>query len=385
MDFAILGDDPPTRLLAEAILRSRQHRLVLACELGSEFGAMVRAAPGVELASNWEALIGAPAIDAVIVAGGGNEDLRAEQLRKLAQAGTAMLVAHPVHSSLLIYYELDMIRQDSGCRLVPILPTRLHPAVRRIADVTASGESEWGAIQQVVIERAVADHSAAHVLNHFARDVDLAAAICGDLTEISAMTSPGASGDYANLGVQMSGSSAVVARWSVAGVEPSETARLTVRGQRGHASIEMPADGSPWKWNAIVAGETAEEVFPDWDPAAAVLDHFSQTLEGDDSHPTWHDALRAMELADSIEISLRRGRTIQLHQGQASEEGTFKGMMASAGCGLLMLALLVSVAGLLLMWLEVPGAWAWPYVILAMFMSFLLLQLLKLAFARDGE
>ena len=40
-----------------------------------------------------------------------------------------------------------------------------------------------------------------------------------------------------------------------------------------------------------------------------------------------------MELAETIDRSLHKGRTIELHYEDYTEEGTFKGTMTSLGCG----------------------------------------------------
>ena len=46
-------------------------------------------------------------------------------------------------------------------------------------------------------------------------------------------------------------------------------------------------------------------------------------------------------LVDRVQQSLRRGRTIELHREQYSEEGTFKSLMAAGSCLLLMAGLVV--------------------------------------------
>ena len=34
-----------------------------------------------------------------------------------------MIIVHPVHESMLVYYELDMNRQESGCLMLPYAPS----------------------------------------------------------------------------------------------------------------------------------------------------------------------------------------------------------------------------------------------------------------------
>ncbi len=85
-------------------------------------------------------------------------------------------------------------------------------------------------------------------------------------------------------------------------------------------------------------------------------------------------------------MSLKRGRTIDLHHEEFSDIGTFKGTMASAGCALLMaglmLVVLVAVADVVAAqagWNRLAGIFhQWPYLLLGVFGVFLLLQLLLL-------
>ena len=133
----------------------------------------------------WESLMAGGQIDAVVVASAGDdaaEELRTEQLRKLVQEGVPLLVAHPVLNSMLACYEIDMIRRESGCIVLPYLPARSCPSTQRLGALLRDPErSPIGRIEQVVFERTAKDRSRRAVLSHFARDVDLIRAIAGDV------------------------------------------------------------------------------------------------------------------------------------------------------------------------------------------------------------
>jgi hypothetical protein len=90
-----------------------------------------------------------------------------------------------------------------------------------------------------------------------------------------------------------------------------------------------------------------------------------------------------MELADSIELSLRRGRRIDVYYRQLTEETSYKGMMSALGCGLLLLAPLVLViAGVI----NAVFGWRltkfWYVPVLVIFVGFLLLQLVARVMAK---
>ncbi len=100
----------------------------------------------------------------------------------------------------------------------------------------------------------------------------------------------------------------------------------------------------------------------------------------------WADAARAIELAETVPRSLARGRAIDLHQEEFSELGTFKGTMASLGCGLVMVGLLILVMATVIGGIAHEAGWAfgeqlmsvWPFVVLSVLGAFLALQLLPL-------
>ena len=51
-----------------------------------------------------------------------------------------LLVAHPVLNSMLACYEIDMIRRESRCIVLPYLPARLDPAIRRLGQLLRDPE-----------------------------------------------------------------------------------------------------------------------------------------------------------------------------------------------------------------------------------------------------
>ena len=93
----------------------------------------------------------------------------------------------------------------------------------------------------------------------------------------------------------------------------------------------------------------------------------------------------AIELAETIERSLKKSRTIELYYEDYTEQGTFKGTMASVGCGLLILGLMLM--GLVAMGDHVglPYTKYWPYLLAGCLGIFLLAQLLMLVFRKDDD
>ena len=212
MRFALLGIDADALELAAYVAHSPQHELVWAGEVGPAVAQVRGLAAGVEIGTYWESLLTRSTADAVIVARGTDEELRAEQLRKLVQESVPLVLVHPVHDSMLICYELDMIRRETGCVMLPYVPYRWHAGIERLAAMIALGaKADIGATEQVVVERTMQERTRKLVERQFARDVDVLRGLVGDLTSISALAPGGKEGAvYANLGVQLAGESGVL-------------------------------------------------------------------------------------------------------------------------------------------------------------------------------
>jgi myo-inositol 2-dehydrogenase/D-chiro-inositol 1-dehydrogenase len=397
MKLALLGADETTLAIARRAIESG-HQLLLLTEHDfagqeTESTARLRAAlPQRTPQVGWETLLHERSTDAVVIARGADQELRADELRKLVQAGVPLLVAHPVVDSMLVYYELDMIRRESGYVIVPNMPWRWHPATVQMAALIESGdESPLGRVGQAGFERTLGKRDRASVAAQFARDVDLIRAVCGDVTKLSALGSPGEAAAYANLGVQMSGPGPVVVRWSVGPAENAPQGRLTLAGLRGKAILHIPADESPadpWRLERRVEGHEETEAFLKWNTPQAALDELASVIAGKPTEAAWLDAARAVELAEAIDRSLAKGRTIELHNEEFTDVGTFKGVMTSLGCGLLVAGLFAMLAvGLIEFIARKQGAMIladalrfWPYCLAGFLVLFLLLQLvLKMA------
>jgi len=386
--IAFLGTDESTAELVRAVLESPRYDLVGICEFES-----ARHAAATELRplagqlrpiAEWEMLLDDERIDAVIVARGDDEDLRVEQLRKFLQTGMPVLVSHPVVGSMLLYYELDMIRRATDSVVVPHLVLRNHPAVRAMAEIVrAGGESVIGKVEHVSFERCITAPTKQNVERQFARDVDLARAIAGEITRLGAMA--GDASTFSNLGVQMSGPEGIAARWSVVPIQSAEGAKITLTGPRGRAVLDLGADDAPWTLELSVDGESRIQEFDVWDAAAASLEQLATAIAGGTPRPDWVDAARAVELADTIDRSLQKSRTIELYYEDYTEDATFKGTMTSVGCGLLLLGIFVLALVGIAEQMKIPYVRFWPYVLVGLFGIFLFLQLAMFTRGRDTE
>ena len=98
--------------------------------------------------------------------------------------------------------------------------------------------------------------------------------------------------------------------------------------------------------------------------------------------PDLNDGIRAMELSEAVVRSLRRGRTIDMHYESISEESTFKSIMTSTGCMILLGSLLVLPLALAGPALGVNGTIYIAYLIPPVLVLFAVLQVLRLGIRR---
>ena len=118
----LLGVDATSAAIARAVVESRRFEFAgvyMVEDDGEESRSLLQSLGRVRRFGAWETLLDSQQVDVAVVAPSRNEDLRAEQLRKLIQTGMPVLAVHPVLGSMLDCYELDMIRRDTGSLIVP--------------------------------------------------------------------------------------------------------------------------------------------------------------------------------------------------------------------------------------------------------------------------
>jgi hypothetical protein len=219
------------------------------------------------------------------------------------------------------------------------------------------------------------------VLAALARDADLVRALTGDPARLSTLGGGDTETAWGTLAVGFSGPAQVPVRWQAARGEPTGL-RITLVHAAGTCTVDVPdAPDVAWTWSDG-ARETAA-----FDPGGLMVDQL-HGVPPRTSVPaaTWPDAARAVELAETVPRSLAKGRAIDLHQEEFSEIGTFRGTMASLGCGLVLGALLLLLVATLVGGIARAAGWqfgeriagAWPQIVLAALALFLALQLLPL-------
>ncbi|HEY3393507.1 MAG TPA: hypothetical protein VGK58_12425, partial [Lacipirellulaceae bacterium] len=164
----------------------------------------------------WELLLDRTIADAVLVGrGAAGDELRAEQLKRLATEKVPLLVVHPASDSVLTYYELDMIRRETGGVLRHYNPVASNPILADLAEWMRDGHPTVGRIHQLTCERRAVSTERANVVRLVARDVELMAAVAGSIRRVSAIGPGIHDASFAALQIQMTTDGPASLRWAV--------------------------------------------------------------------------------------------------------------------------------------------------------------------------
>lgn len=399
MKLGLLGGDQQTLAVAAAAVAAGD-------TLGPAVGLPLDLQPTLPAdphpPAQWQLLLDSDRCDAVLVAIADWNEERADQVRTLVQASRPLLLNHPACLSMLWAYELDMILAESPATVVPYLPARQHPLIatlRQFIEQSIAGGGPFGSLETLQLERRQTDRSRAAVLASLACDADLIRVLIGDPARLLALGS-GGDAAWATLAIGFTGPDQLPVRWQVAkGSELGLTIELVCA--TGRLQLEVP-DGAAGEWQLHQLPDAADQPLPissqisgpAFDPAAVTLETLRQEVAKTPAEvadetiaaATWADAARTIELAETVPRSLAKGRAVDLHQEEFSELGTFRGTMASLGCGIIMVGLLVLFLATLIGGVASAAGWEfgerlvalWPYAVLVTLLLFLSLQLLPL-------
>lgn len=363
MRIALFDIDVPLIELARAAARTKEHQIVLVSEPGDFAAEVLELFPAALLEPDWEALLVAGAFDVLVVGRSPRElTVREELLRRSVQEGVPLVTVQPPCESIVMH-ELAMIQKDTRSLLLAWNPSQHSAAAQRfIADM------QDRAMTQLIVQQHLRDNTRSAVIAQLARDTNLLQSIAGPLDRVTALGPP-ATDKIATLAVTFAGQSTALVQWVLQTTSDSAHGKLSITSETQIFTLDLPAETS------------------DGD---AMLRDIQQNLAADPVSPTivnrWQDACHAGELAEGAQQSLRRGRTIQLHFEEHSEQQTFKGVMAIGGCSILLLTLLTLPAMAVMDSLGLPfgkHVWwrLWPIYLLAPAVLLLAAQSLWRVFA----
>jgi len=378
MNVVILGNGIEELGWASWLLARTEHRLDAAFP-----GFSDPALAGVPVARDLDDALARPGIDTVIV--GGPIEQRGEALRRAAAEGLAIICLHPPGADSEAYYQVALSRSETGAVIVPDLPLRLHPGLAAIRRAASTGL--LGAFRGVRIESPSVGEGIDLARVVFPRLIDVVRALLGDIEALTATGDPPGDQPDLELIVQLRaplGRKAELRIWS----GPDEPSRLSLLAAAGSLTLEFdPRFQQPARLirRASSPADHREELAP-WDAHEAIFSVLAASRArhaGPDlPSPNLHDATRAMELAEATTRSLRRGRTVDLHYETISEEASFKSVMTTTGCVILLVALCALPLALAGPALGLNWTIFIAYLIPPILVIFVVLQILRFAVRR---
>jgi predicted dehydrogenase len=381
MNVVILGNGDEERDWAHWLLERDDLHLDAAFPGFSE--------PGLELvprAKDLEELLARPGIAVAIV--GGPIDLRGEYLRRCAAEGMAVICLHPAGADSEPYYQVALSRAETGAVIVSDMPLRLHPGVAKLRAALHSGE--LGAFRGIRLETDSENEDLDLVRVVFARLVDVIRALLGEIEALSATGDPPGDHPELELIVQLRAGENRRAELRIrSGLD--STNRLTLSGANGSLALEFDdlLEEPATLLRQLPSRPATSETLDPWDSHEAIFSSLLAACEADRAPelpgPSLHDATRAMELSEATARSLRKGRTVDLYYEPISEEASFKSVMTSTGCMLIIGALLIiplALAG-------PPLGFYWTiylaYLIPPVLILFIILQTLRFAVRKPEQ
>lgn len=337
MRFALIGIDDLSRTLVHALAQSPVHSLVatyLSRAESNELAGWISHLPQTE---SWESLLARRDVDAVLVASGGDPILREEQLKRLVQGAIPLVVVHPA-CDVMFAYELEMMRREAGGVIVPIAPHWWHPGMERLV-TWCRQQTTPQSIEQVNFQRSLVDRRREPVLHQFVRDAWPIRRLIGPIQNVSAVGASNEDPSLSNLSVHCSGENEIRASWSVVSPTMDPVSKLSIIAANEIATLHIPDGDVPWTFESRGA-HTVKEQLAAWNPGEQILERIQQAVVAGQGVPSWSEACLDLEAAESVGKSLRRKRAVDLHTAEASEDQTFKGFMAAAGCLILTIVLL---------------------------------------------
>ena len=245
----------------------------------------------------WETILADPQIALVLFARSQQSDLSQTILRTLVQHQIPVAIISPDADSLFAY-ELEMIRVDAGGKLAAILPPE---SKTNFLPTTLHGQASLGS------------SGINTIYHHLTQDLLFLRSTLGKPHYVFAMGGR-LDNDLQNITVSIEFENGAILNWGRA---------------------DLPSDSSHFAQNK--QSDTFNHTEFDQQQFGEQLDTLLQT----DTSASWVTYASIREASELISLSLKKGRRIEIFDGNPTEGDSFKGVMSTAGCFILLLVLFV--------------------------------------------
>lgn len=327
MRFALAGNNAAAVDLLRELAASTQHTLNRCVLYGELATAVTSSGIPVLLAATVEDALLAGDVDVAIVAIDDlDESLRL--VRAAVQADRHVVVIPPAYCSAAYSFELHLILDECQRGIFPLLP---RAAIRDIAPSAVDLNLAVLATRQLTIELPLVDASRAEVRSTLIRGLDYLSASGFRFTQVTALDANAPDGTLLSRLITLSAATTAD--------KPLPPAMLTIKptsAQPVDIRLQVTQSGGAVQDFSIPA-------------SSAVLDRIETVCQSRELCGKWMESFSVtLELAEAVDKSMRRRRTVDVHFDSGSEKGVFKSQMTAIGCGVLTYMMLGMVAYLIL-------------------------------------
>lgn len=295
----------------------------------------------------WKFIRDVPGIEAVLVDADDAPTL--DSARQLAMRGMPLVVHALASLPPEFITEMSLYDAEGSTRIVPWFDHRQG----------LEGRQDWAHLKQwlkempadqitsIHLERSLEDQSRTNDVRREAfltetllADLDLLRMIGGDYSQVTLIRTGGDERSYDSQTLQLAGPGLPDATCTYRRSNVPSGLNLRIDGTTSHAQVVAEDDNLVWR----VDGREVDRYQPpeDWGDDARIAQRDSTLSMLDDllTHSRgaarWSDLVRIFDIAEAMERSLRRRRTIDLHFETTSERSQFKTHMAAIGCGVIL-------------------------------------------------
>ena len=349
MKFSVIGDQDAALELMHLIFNSSQHQLGPCCLSGALADSVATAGIPLQLEASPENAFLTQGVTAVILALDDCEQIL-NLTRSASQSERCVIVLVPPSASTAFSFELHLLLDESPCSVVPLIGRMSLPdlAVDQSVLAESAGDAWHSQVLQISIQTSIKHVSGPALRQVIVQLLDLPGALGLQYSQLTAIESTAPSGALISRSITL-GASAMSEQMLPA-------ATITLLADSPSLLSTSGSNESPEATNGLAQPSTMKIKKLDGSQLELTtsgsvnwLARIDWLCQNRDRCTEWMEAFStSMELADAMDKSLRRRRTVDVYFDSGSERGVFKSQMTAIGCAVLSWTLFGMVAFLVI-------------------------------------
>ncbi|GIW92092.1 MAG: hypothetical protein KatS3mg110_0133 [Pirellulaceae bacterium] len=334
MPYVILGMDATLKALVRLLAMGGPIEWRAAFDVPPDFHDDLRHLCGIyTFRDDWESLLGESSALTLLVSGWPDDpwlqQRRREQLSRLAATDLNVVAVHPPCDVLLGH---QIVAERLGRAAWQVFhPALIDSDYLRFERWCTDSETSQGArLIQLSVERRRPRCPASEVWRDLSSDLVLVERLAGPIERVGGWGGALSTGPF-QLALQMETRLGTLVRWNLL---ESDRATAHWTAERASATATAEHQASTSRWTFRPEGDRQEQSAPSQSAGVPTIG--------------WEQAVHAVEVMDSIEVAVRRGRNVEIVQDGYNEEAAFKSRMAVGGCLLLLFLLALLIVGSIL-------------------------------------